>query len=140
MKLIAVGYVVVYMHLLMAERKRMTEFGRTLWRYMQDHPEGEINRTELAERLTNIGFKAEPANVSAWMNGDRMPPPGFVYYSALALDLNEEQRYDVAWSYLKQYRDNVKGRSKNVDIEAIEQERAGTRGENGAARSRRDRH
>jgi hypothetical protein len=130
----------VYMQWLMAERKRMTEFGRTLWRFMQDHPDGEINRTELAERLTNIGFKAEPANVSAWLNGDRMPPPGFVYYSSLALDLNDEQRCEVTWSYLKQYRDNVKGRSKNVDIEAIEQTRSGTQGGNDAARSRRDRH
>jgi hypothetical protein len=130
----------VYMQWLMAERKRMTEFGRTLWRLMQDHPDGEINRTELAERLTNVGFKAEPANVSGWLNGDRMPPPGFVYYSALALDLNDEQRCEVTWSYLKQYRDNVKGRSKNVDIEAIEQERSGARGKNGAARSGRDRH
>lgn len=116
----------------------MTDFGRTLWQMMQEHPEGEINRTELAERLTNIGFKAEPANVSGWLNGDRMPPPGFVYYSALALDLDDEQRCTATWAYLKQYRDNVKGRSKSVDIEAIEEARSEARGTNDVARSRRN--
>lgn len=102
----------------------MTEFGRTLWNYMQNHPDGEINRSELAERLSNIGFDTKPANVSGWLNGDRKPPQGFVYYSALALDLNEEQRCDVAWAYLRYYKDTMRGRDeKNADIEAIEESR-----------------
>lgn len=117
------------MEWLMAERKKMTEFGRTLWNYMQNRPGGEINRSELAERLSNVGFDTKPANVSGWLNGDRKPPQGFVYYSALVLDLSSEERCDVAWSYLKYYKDSMRGRQdKNADIEEIER----THGSNGS--------
>lgn len=88
----------------------MTDFGRTLWLYMQDRTGGEINRTELAEMLSDVGFEVDPANVSAWMNGDRMPPPGLPYYSALALDLDDEKRCELAWAYLRTYKDRIKGR------------------------------
>lgn len=96
--------------MLVTERKRMTGFGRTLWRFMQERAEGEINRTELADMITQRGLRIKAAHVSAWMNGDRRPPPGFPYYAALALDLGFEQRCELTWAYLHEYKDHVKGR------------------------------
>jgi hypothetical protein len=108
--------------MLVAERKRMTGFGRTLWRFMQERPAGELNRTELAEMLTGHGFDVEPAHVSAWMNGDRMPPPGFPYYSALVLKLNDKERCELTWAYLQEYKDRIKGRSKKGQDQSEERD------------------
>lgn len=99
----------------------MTGFGRTLWRYMQDYADKEMGRemtrTDLSVMLTAAGFDVDPGNVGQWMNGDRRPPAGLPYYSAMVLDLDEEERCELAWAYLEQYKDHMKGRGSSKDKE-----------------------
>jgi hypothetical protein len=92
----------------------MTHFGRTLWRFMQDRPEGELNRGELEELLNEAGLEAAEGSVSAWLNGTRFPPPGLVYYSAEVLGLSYEQRCELAWAYFATYKNRRRGK-QNVN-------------------------
>jgi hypothetical protein len=126
--------------MLVAERRKMTGFGRTLWRFMQQYGERELGReltrTDLAEMITNAGLEVESGNIGQWMNGDRHPPAGLPYYSAIVLNLSEEDRCALAWAYLTEYKDVFRGRNKkNADIEGIE----GERGTSSAARGKGNR-
>lgn len=114
----------------------MTGFGRTLWRFMQEYGDRELGReltrTDLAEMISNAGLDVSVGNIGQWMNGDRRPPAGLPYYSALVLDLDEEGRCELAWAYLTEYKDTLRGRAgKNVDIEGIEGERDTSRASGG---------
>ncbi len=122
--------------MLMVERRKMTGFGRTLWRFMQEYGDRELGReltrTDLAEMISNAGLDVSVGNIGQWMNGDRRPPAGLPYYSALVLDLDEEGRCELAWAYLTEYKDTLRGRAgKNVDIEGIEGERDTSRASGG---------
>jgi hypothetical protein len=90
------------------DRADLPEFPRLLHLLMQDVDGKALSRKEMAARLTKAGFEASDSNVSQWLNKQRTPPPGLPYYSSLALDLDEEQSRNLAWSYTRTYKDKRK--------------------------------
>lgn len=96
-----------------ADTDTTPDFTAVLWRYMQSYRETPLSRKEMAAMLTRAGFKANENNVGQWLNGDRTPPPGLPYYSAIALALEEEDARVLAWSYTRSYKDNRKGAGRS---------------------------
>ncbi len=95
------------------DRTDLPEFPRLLHLLMQDVEGRSLSRKEMAAKLTSAGFRASDSNLSQWMNKERTPPPGVPFYASLALDLDEEQSLNLAWSYTSTYRDKRKGAGKS---------------------------
>lgn len=64
---------------------------------------GVTNQKELLERLEGVGYKTVPQNLSNWMSGTR-PPERFLIALVDALQLSEEQEFELYRKYINEVR------------------------------------
>lgn len=75
----------------------MTEFGRTLLGLMLSR--GIEYRQDLAEMLTEAGYKISQQTISNYMNGKRNIDPDFPTFVSEVLDLDEEEQTRLARAF-----------------------------------------
>ncbi len=77
--------------------QNMTEFGRTLYSLMLDR--GIEYRQDLAEMLTEGGYKISQQTISNYMNGRRAVDPDFPLFVSEVLDLDDQEQTRLARAY-----------------------------------------